>query len=153
MTEGLPKCRAPFSSDDEIAILTAGFLARTLPGKAWTNDAHWAVAFDLVMNHPGFDAPRDMPEAISAYNVASGIQNTGTSGYHETITQAALVMVRHALETGEPGRRTFEAVNELMASPTGKPDWLLAHWSRDVLMSAAARRSYVPPDLKPLPEA
>lgn len=153
MTDHLPKCRAPFAGDDEVAALTAGFLARTLPAKAWTNDAHWAVAVDLTMNHPHFDPPRDMPGAISAYNVASGTQNSDSSGYHETITQASLVMVRHALKTGRPGRAAYEVVNELMASPTGRVDWLLAHWSKDVLMSVAARRNWVAPDITPLPDA
>jgi hypothetical protein len=151
MADSLPQCRAPFASDAEVAALTAGFLARTLPAKAWTNDAHWAVAVDLTMNHPDFDGPRDMPGAISTYNVASGNENTDTAGYHETITQASLVMVRHALKTGRPGRATHEVVNDLMASPLGRTDWLLAHWSKDVLMSVTARRAYVPPDIKPLP--
>ena len=153
MPDALPKCRAPFASDGEIAILTAGFLAKTLPAKAWTNDAHWAVAIDLAMNHGDFDLPRDMPEAISTYNVASGTPNTDSGGYHETITQAAVAMVRHELKTGAPGRATHQVVNDLMASPTGKSDWLLAHWTKDVLMSVRARRAWVPPDLKPLPGA
>ncbi|WP_293907088.1 hypothetical protein [Phenylobacterium sp.] len=44
-----------------------------------------------------------------------------------------------------------EALAALLASPYGRPDWLLAHWSRDVLFSVQARREWVEPDLQPLP--
>jgi hypothetical protein len=45
----------------------------------------------------------------------------------------------------------YEALNELLASRYGRSDWLLAHWSRPVLFSVAARRAWVEPDLQPLP--
>jgi cyclopropane fatty-acyl-phospholipid synthase-like methyltransferase len=42
-------------------------------------------------------------------------------------------------------------VNALLASPLGKSSWLLEYWSQDLLMSAAARRAWREPDLKPPP--
>ena len=33
----------------------------------------------------------------------------------------------------------------------GRSDWLLRYWSRPVLFSVQARRSWVEPDLEPLP--
>ena len=35
-----------------------------------------------------------------------------------------------------------------MASPLGKPDWILVFWSRELLFSTPARRSWVEPDLQ-----
>jgi hypothetical protein len=148
---GLPRARAPFSSDAELARLTAGFLDRTLPKACWTNDAHWAVAVDLMLNHPGRDLPREMPDLIRAYNVVTGLQNTETAGYHETITQASLHMARRFLANEARGLAAAAAVNALMASPLGKVDWLLAYWTKDRLMSPRARLSWVAPDLQPLP--
>jgi hypothetical protein len=46
-----------------------------------------------------------------------------------------------------------EALRELLASDYGRPDWLLAYWSKPVLFSAAARRVWVEPDLQQLPLA
>jgi hypothetical protein len=45
----------------------------------------------------------------------------------------------------------FEALNELLAGEYGRSDWLLAYWSKSLLFSVAARRTWVEPDLKPLP--
>jgi hypothetical protein len=42
-------------------------------------------------------------------------------------------------------------VNGLLASPMGRRDWPLRFYSRERLFSVAARRSFVEPDLAPLP--
>ena len=39
----------------------------------------------------------------------------------------------------------------LMASPLGDKDWLFTYWTRETLMSPAARRAWVAPDRTPLP--
>jgi hypothetical protein len=144
------RCRAPFSCDAELAALTGGFLDRSLPEKMWTNDAHWAVAIDLLRHRPDLDLPRDLPGLIRSFNEAKGGQNTDSAGYHETITQASIHMARRALAAAGDAP-AFEVVNRLMASATGKTDWLLAYWSKERLMSAVARRGWVPPDLQALP--
>ncbi len=51
-------------------------------------------------------------------------------------------------ELGAPLERRVEA---LLASPLGQRSALLEFWSRERLMSPAARASWVPPDLKVLP--
>lgn len=146
------KCRAPFASDAELARLTEGFLDLSLPEKCWTHDAHWAVALDVILNHPERDLPREMPELISRFNLAKGLANTESAGYHETITQASLIMARHFLSSaGAAKLKAWQAANGLMASPLGKSDWPLAYWSKDLLMSPAARRQWVQPDVKALP--
>jgi hypothetical protein len=145
------RCRAPFNSDAELASLAAGFLDLSLPEPMWTNDAHWAVAIHLLRHRPDLDLCRDLPGLIRRFNEAKGGQNTDTAGYHETITQASIHMASRALRAAG-NAPAYEVVNALMASPTGKTGWLLAHWSKDVLMSPAARRTRVAPDLQPLPE-
>jgi hypothetical protein len=44
-----------------------------------------------------------------------------------------------------------EALESLLGSELGRSDWLLVYWSRPVLFSTIARRTWVEPDLKPLP--
>jgi hypothetical protein len=49
-----------------------------------------------------------------------------------------------------PGVALYEALRELLASEYGRPDWLLAYWSKSVLFSVAARKAWVEPDLQQL---
>ena len=140
----------PFTSDAEIAAIGRGVLELSLPKPRWTHAAHFAVALWLMSCRRDLDASRAMPGFIRAYNQATGVANTDTDGYHETITQASLRAARGFL-LQNPGRRLFETCNALMASPLGKSDWLLGYWSRALLFSVEARRNWVEPDLKPLP--
>jgi hypothetical protein len=91
-----------------------------------------------------------MPGFIRAYNEATGTPNTDSGGYHETITLASLHAARAWLAQ-RPNAPLHEALEEMLASRFGRSDWLLAHWSRPLLFCVAARRSWVEPDLEPLP--
>jgi hypothetical protein len=139
-----------FNSDDEIAAIGAGLLDLSLPKSRWTHAAHFAAALWLISCRQDLDASRDLPGFIRAYNEATGVANTDTEGYHETITQASLRAARGFLQQ-EPARTLFATCNALMASPLGKSDWLLVYWTRARLFSVQARRCWVEPDLKPLP--
>ena len=138
-----------FTSDAMIDRIGRGVLDRSLPKREWTHAAHFAAAFWLL-RRPEMDAMRDMPGLIRAYNEATGVPNTDSSGYHETITLGSLRAARAWLEN----RRELSlhvALEGLLASEYGRSDWLLGYWSRSVLFSVAARRAWVEPDLKPLP--
>jgi hypothetical protein len=140
----------PFASDDEIAAIGRGVLDLSLLKSKWTHEAHFAAALWLISCRKDLDASRDMPGFIRAYNEATGVANTDTGGYHETITQASLRAARSFL-LEDPARSLFATCNALMASPLGKSDWLLAYWTRGRLFSVEARRKWVEPDLRPLP--
>jgi hypothetical protein len=137
------------SSDADIERIGLGVAERTLPKAEWTHAAHFAAAF-WVLGRSGMHAERDMPKLIRAYNLATGVANTDTSGYHETITLASLRAARAWLEK-RPDEPRHEALNELLASAYGRSDWLLEYWSKPVLFSVMARRAWIDPDLKPLP--
>jgi hypothetical protein len=138
-----------YASDREIDYVARAFLDCTLPKPEWTHAAHFAVAFWLLRRR-GLHAMRDMPGLIRAYNEATGVPNTDTGGYHETITFASL-RAAHAW-LGERRTATLhEALDEMLNSAYGRSDWLLAYWSKPVLFSTAARRAWVEPDVKPLP--
>jgi hypothetical protein len=138
-----------FSSDTEIDRIGRGLRDRTLPKIEWTHAAHFAAALWLL-RQPEMHADRDMPGMIRAYNEATGVPNTDTSGYHETITLGSLRAARALLES-RPDLALFEVLRELLASQYGRSDWLLAYWSKSVLFSAAARKAWVEPDLQQLP--
>ena len=135
-----------FTSNAEVITIGRGLASRTLPKSRWTHAAHFAAALWLV----DLKASHLMPELVRAYNEATGVANTDTSGYHETITQASLRAAR-AFRAERVHRPLFEVCNELLQSALGRSDWLLAHWSRERLFSAEARRTWVEPDLEPFP--
>ena len=138
-----------FSSDVEIERIGRGLLDRSLPKAEWTHAGHFAAAF-WVLRRPNMDAARDMPGLIRAYNEATGVHNTDTTGYHETITLASL-RAAGAWLRGRSGVPLHEALNELLATAYGRSDWLLGYWSRPLLFSVAARKAWVNPDLRELP--
>ena len=140
-----------FSSDAEVLRIGEGLVSRTLPKPEWTHAAHFAAAVYLVTTRPHGAPEREMPDIIRAYNLATGGENTDQAGYHETITQASLHVVRHVL-AGLPTDAGLHALtNAVLDAGYAQKDWLLAHWRRETLFSVTARRSWVAPDLAPLP--
>lgn len=134
-------------TDEDIARIAAGVLDRTLPKAEWTHAAHFAAALWMLTNR---DAFAEMPGAIRAYNEATGVPNTDTEGYHETITMASLRAARAQLAAA-PAAPLSENLATLLAGPCGQSGWLLAYWTKPVLFSVEARRRWVGPDLQPLP--
>lgn len=140
-----------YASDAEIETLCAGFTDLTLPKEAWTHAAHFAGAIWLLRCCPDVAPERDMPGMIRRYNESVGGVNSDTSGYHETITLASIRAARAFLAAETAPRALYESHAALMAGPCGDKDWLLAYWSRDRLMSAEARRTWVEADVAPFP--
>lgn len=137
-----------FTCDKEIAAIGLGLVKCTLPKPEWTHAAHFASALWLM--HSGVDCIGEMPGLIRAYNQATGVANTDSSGYHETITRASL-RAAHAFLTTHSRRPLFAICNALLSSSLGESNWLLTYWSRRRLFSVEARRAWVDPDLAPLP--
>jgi hypothetical protein len=94
----------PFAGDDELEELVSGFEDGTLPKPRWTHRAHLAVGLVYCDRMPAPVALALLRERIRRYNVASGGENTSTSGYHETITRFYVYIVRRFIaEDGEEG--------------------------------------------------
>lgn len=140
-----------FASDAEIVAIGEGLLDRTLPKPRWTHAAHFAAAVWILLRRPDLVPERDLPGIIRAYNEATGVANTDSGGYHETITQASLRAARACLAALPPDVPLHEACDALLASSLGDKGWLLAYWSRETLFSVKARREWVEPDLQALP--
>ena len=141
----------PFTTDAEVIVIGEGVLDLTLPKPRWTHAAHFAAAVWLIREQPDIVPERDMPALIRAYNTATGVANTDTEGYHETITRASLRAARAFLGSLPTGTSLFAACNALMATDLGRRDWLLAYWTRERLFSPEARRAWVEPDVTALP--
>jgi hypothetical protein len=139
-----------FADDAAVRRIGEGLLDRTLPRPEWTHEAHLAACCWLLAERPDIEAERDLPAIIAAYNEAVGGRNSDNEGYHETITQAYIRIVRRYL--CNHGARLVDTVNALLMAPEGHRDHLLVHWSRARLFSVEARRAWVEPDLCPLAE-
>ena len=136
----------PFASAEAIRHIGEGLLARSLPKPEWTHEAHLAACTWLLLERPDIHPETELPYIIRAYNVAVGGVNDDTQGYHETLTQLYIRGVRrHLAEAASAG--LLETVCALLASPMAQRSWPLMHYSREVLFSAAARRSWIEPDL------
>lgn len=140
-----------FNSDEAVARVGEGLLARTLPRPEWTHEAHLAATLWLLAKHPEIDLDAEFPGLIRRYNESVGGVNSATEGYHDTITRAFLHGVRLFLADANRRRPAHELVNALLVSPMGRRDWPLRFWSEALLMSVAARFGWVEPDLAPLP--
>jgi hypothetical protein len=138
-----------FSSDAEIEHIARGLIDRSLPKASWTHAAHFAAALWLL-KWQGPCALTSLPPIIRAYNEATGVSNTDTGGYHETITLASLRAGRAWLAR-RPEAPLHAVLAEMLGTALGRSDWPLTYWSRPVLFSVAARRAWVEPDLGPLP--
>ena len=140
-----------FLSDEAVAHVGEGLLARSLPREEWTHEAHLAATTYLILKHPEIDLDAALPGLIRRYNDSVGGVNDDTQGYHDTITRAFLRGVRLFLEEADRSRPIHELLNELLMSPMGRRDWPLRFWSPERLFSVEARRAFVAPDLAALP--
>lgn len=136
-------------TDIDIERIARGLIDRSLPKREWTHAAHFAAALWLLRAR-GALALRHMPSLIRAYNEATGVANTDSGGYHETITLASLRAAHWWLAERRDVPLSL-ALDELLAGRFGRPDWPLAYWSPERLFCVAARRAWVEPDLHPFP--
>jgi len=140
-----------FSTNAEIERLGEGLLARSLERADWTHEAHLGATTYLVFRRPDIDLDKELPGIIRRFNESVGGVNSDTEGYHETITRAFLAGVRLFLTEADLKDPLHNLVNELLLSPMGRRDWPLRFYSRPLLFSVEARRSFISPDLAALP--
>jgi hypothetical protein len=132
-------------TDAEIEALVRAFEDGSLPRAEWTHREHLTVALWYLRQHPREKATRLIREGIIKYNEGHG----NTTGYHETITLAWVAVICGFLGERDRGQ-PLSALAGALLEEGGAKDYLLWFYSRDVLLSAEARRSWIPPDLRPI---
>lgn len=136
----------PWPTSAELDHLVAGFRDRTLPKVAWTHRTHLAVGTWHVWHYGPAEALRRLRVGIRQLNDAHGTPNMDTSGYHETMTRAYVSLISKAL-SAQPGNTALaQCAQALLASPLAAKDALLIYYSKELLMSVAARRDWREPD-------
>jgi hypothetical protein len=134
--------------DDDAAFLEA-FEAQAIPFADWSHRAHIRMAFSYLRRHPFEDALVRIRRGIQALNRAHGTPEAPTRGYHETLTVAWARVVSSAIAAHGP----FKDSNDFCdRSPHLLQRTLMGvFYSRNRLFSPEAKRSFVEPDLAPLP--
>ena len=140
----------PFDHPDQVLRLVAAFENRTLPKSEWTHRAHLTVALWYASHFSYDDALHAMRVGINRVNDAHGTVSTPTSGYHETITRLYMRVVCHVVAQEGMEGDWATRVNRLLER-YGARDLPLRHYTKDRLMSPAARANWMEPDLEPLP--
>ena len=118
------------------------FIDTTLPSDQFHHQQHLQVAWMFVQK---FGMPRalsEFTEALKRFADAKG----ATGLYHETITWAFLLLIaERQAKCGAASWDAFAAVNPDLLR--WKPSILERYYSKDVLASDLARRTFLMPDL------
>jgi hypothetical protein len=132
-------------TDDDIERALREFEGLTLPRSEWTHAMHLTVALAYQVRHGRDEATERIRRGIQRLNHHYG----NHTGYHETITLAWMAVIARFL-SGRPRTQRLGTLAPELIAECGAPDYLLRFYSRDVLMSEEARRSWVGPDLSPI---
>ncbi|MDI3322219.1 hypothetical protein [Pinibacter soli] len=134
-----------YSSEQEIQHLVEQFNNKTLPKSEWTHAAHLTVGLWHVHNFALDEAICRMRSRIISYNLAIGTENTGDSGYHETLTIFWLTVLNHFLKLQE-GKSLLTLCNELLDSKLAVNSLPFFFYDRERILSTNARARFQEPN-------
>jgi hypothetical protein len=123
------------------ADLLARFVDSTLPAEQFHHEQHVHVAWLFVRQYGMPAALGEFTAAIKRFAVAKGANGL----YHETITWAFLLLIaeRQARTNAATWQEFAEAHPDLLV---WKPSILSRYYSRKLLASDLARRTFLMPD-------
>lgn len=130
----------------EDADFREAFETGRVPPEQFNHRAHVRLAYAYLVESDPEAAGARMRSALQAFLRHHGI---APEKYHETLTRAWILAVRHFMErsSGSASAEEFMAGNpEILDSKI-----MLTHYSATVLFSAEARASFVDPDTSPIP--
>ena len=132
-------------SSEDAAFRQAFEMGGVLPAQ-FDHRAHVRLAYVYLVEHAPEAASARMASGLQAFLQRHGLPGTK---YHETLTRAWVLAVRHFMERS-PGMDSADALvarhPELLDSKI-----MLTHYSAAVLFSAEARSTFVEPDASPIP--
>lgn len=134
----------------EIEEIVAQFEACRLPFAQWTHHAHLTVGCWYLIHYPLDEATERIREGIQRYNLANGVLQTPTGGYHESITRFFIWAIGRYLDETPAELCVVERVNGLLRSRYGDRKFPLEFYTRERLFSWEARTGWEEPDLRAL---
>jgi hypothetical protein len=139
-----------FDTIEQWSQFVTAFENATLPALSWTHRAHLTVALWYVMHHDCDTALAMLRVRIRRYNEAIGIENTQSSGYHESLTRIFAMGIANFLSQRKDP--PLSLLSELLESELADEKWPLRFYTRERINSAEARRNWLEPDLHPAPD-
>lgn len=140
----------PAEADLDDEALLAGFEAAALQPCTFTHTAHLRVAW-IYLERLGFEgAVAAMRQGIPALNAAHGLVEELTRGYHDTLTLTWLTLVsatRRVHGAGSDSAAFVAAHPQLRSSKLPR-----LYYSKQRLVTEAAKARFVSPDVAPLPQ-
>ena len=122
----------------------------TLPKAQWTHEAHLRTGLWHAMRYPDAEALALLRTRIRVYNEATGVMNTDTDGYHETITRLYVHLIGRFVRDADRSR-PIDALAADLIRDLGDRELPLTYYSRERLLSKAARHAWLEPDRAELP--
>ncbi len=135
----------PYASEIEITDLFEGFCSRTLEKEKWTHFAHLTTGLCFLKQYELHEATCRIKSGIVSYNLSVGGENTGTGGYHETLT-IFWMEVLHFYATEFPEYSLQALCNGFLQSPLADKKLPFYFYDREILMSPLYRARFVAPD-------
>lgn len=132
------------SSEDRRFL--ADFSAGTVTPAMFDHRAHVRLAYILLAGHDADRATELMRSTLLAFLQHHGIDRTK---YHETMTRAWILAVRHFMERTPSSGSADQFIDANPVLLDSKI--MLTHYSADVLFSPQARAGFVEPDVQAIP--
>jgi hypothetical protein len=132
------------TSESELRAFLTAWETCTLPEDQWNHAAHVAAAAAYAWEHSPDAALPLLRARISAFNVASGGQNTADAGYHETLTRFWTLVVGSFVAIHRAGPR-IDAVRAAVEHFGTARDLPRTYYTHDIVRDQVARRQWVPP--------
>lgn len=142
MAEGMHRVTAT-----DLAFAEA-FVAGAIPPPSFDHKSHLRLAYVFLATHGPDRAPSAFRDALLEYLRHHGID---LGKYHETLTRAWL----HAVWLFMQRAGVTASSDEFLAKSEMLHDAkvMLTHYSKELLLGEEARRTFVLPDLDPIPGA
>ena len=138
----------PYGASDEIRALVLAFEDTSLPYRQWTHAAHLTVGLWYRLWYGPEEAMHRMRAGLRRYNAAHANEPMRV-GYHETITRFWLWVIDEYVRVTEMAGSIADFANGLIAARADR-ELPFRYYSREHLMSDAARAEWVEPDLRAL---
>lgn len=125
------------------------FERKTLPPNWWTHETHLKVGLWYALNLEYNAALIEMRTRLMAYNTVAGIPNSSERGYHETLTQFWLMVMKKFISQNKL-LSYQELLDSFLASEWASRLLPFKYYKRERLYSVEARATFLPPQLKEL---
>ena len=130
----------------EDAIFKTQFETCEFPVSDFDHKSHLRLAYIYLVENTIETAIPMMRESLTRFIQHNGVP---ASKYHETLTQAWLLAVRHFMHKTEKAESSLSFIDQ-------NPEMLdtnimLTHYTTDALFSKEARQTFIQPDLEMIP--